>query len=93
MEQLLIFKSDGRQLEKGRPPSNENLAPTFDNGFKLACSFKNHQMQEFDKWKTENDWEYYPKWEGGKYGNPTIGFLSFSELFEVFEKERSKYVK
>lgn len=116
MEQLL-FESDKSGAEQYAQqifplPINHDLPHTLNNeyynkyskqAFEIACAYKNHQMQEFDKWKSLNGWNYTPftacyvridieKQKSGEYTSleECLIKISFSELFEEFLKETSK---
>jgi len=91
MEKLLFNSDKHKALIEQESRFNE-ITDNFENGFLEACSYKNNQFQEFDKWKAENKWSY--SCLTGSYQKPIKGYTwdrkSFSELFELFEKETSK---
>lgn len=100
MEQLL-FKSGIEKLSSEylvtlsvdygdlNEQAEKQILDSYQSGLKKGLEL----MQEFDKWKAKNDWEYDYGINRYVFESTESNYFeakSFSELFEIFEKETTK---
>lgn len=94
MEQLLTEndkKESEKYLNRYFPVGSERYGLA-RSSFEIACLYKNKQIQEFLKWVDQSGWFVSSTGEQELTFDHVDGdrSLSFSELFEIFEKETTK---